>query len=312
MDDLFNLNPTTTVIVIASAVVGLLLCLVICTCFCLYLFWRKNRKLEQEQDHSNRHTAKQPLHNSSDTLSRLSHKPDSSGHDIHTRGRGGEGTNDTNTGMTGSEPTERTPYSADETTSSEYNAHTGSTGKWQGFDPNFLVHPEQYLSASQGSNSGGKMAAILSTSGSDRDRGRGSSQHPQSHSNRGGHRSVIQYQSTAITRSGSGSVSKTTAQRMTRNLQRQRLAEIVKNARNALQLIESRIISLECEIGRGKFGKVFRGMWTDTASKEQKTVAVKWFKQDEVDEAVFEDFVKEIGTLYVHCSLFHHSMDTLH
>lgn len=78
--------------------------------------------------------------------------------------------------------------------------------------------------------------------------------------------------------------------------QRRRLQQIVDQARNKLQMIESRHISFEYEVGRGKFGKVFRALWTDShsASKQQKTVAVKWFKQDEVDQEVFEDFLKEI------------------
>eukprot|EP01084_Bolivina_argentea_P123124 218211_1 len=77
--------------------------------------------------------------------------------------------------------------------------------------------------------------------------------------------------------------------------QENRLREIVRNARNKLQMIESKHISFEYEVGRGKFGKVFRALWTDTYSKQQKTVAVKWFKQDEVDSEVFEDFLKEIS-----------------
>ena len=76
--------------------------------------------------------------------------------------------------------------------------------------------------------------------------------------------------------------------------QRQKLEKIVSTARNKLQLIDSKHIAFEYEVGRGKFGKVFRALWTDTNTKQQKTVAVKWFKQDEVDQEVFEDFLKEI------------------
>lgn len=48
------------------------------------------------------------------------------------------------------------------------------------------------------------------------------------------------------------------------------------------------------EVGKGKFGKVFCASWSPSSSKSSKIVAVKWLKQNDVDESSFEDFMKEI------------------
>eukprot|EP01083_Nonionella_stella_P033899 92762_1 len=306
-----------TIIIVASVIGIIFVIIILATCYCVYYFWKKNKKLVNEQKKE-----EQPLNHNGEAI-----------HDDPTAAD--DPTNPNNhprqSGMKGIAVDPRmmvhmpnnpanTPYSQEETTnSSDYPATNGFDPN--GFDANFLVHPEQYLSASQTSNSGngsnGNLKGFMGTanmamkphplntatvtSSQSLSGPQQSNRNPMVHSMHNvSNMHNMSNNPTLIKQSVSPNNRRVIPhhiQEMHRKLadQKHRLHDIVRNARNKLQLIDSKHISFEYEVGRGKFGKVFRALWTDSTTKQQKTVAVKWFKQDEVDQEVFEDFLKEIS-----------------
>ena len=72
-----------------------------------------------------------------------------------------------------------------------------------------------------------------------------------------------------------------------------------------MQSIDPKHLSFEYELDRDQFSKVFRAQWT--VSNNQKTVAVKWFKQDEIDNELheaFQNFIKEICLVFIYLYIY--------
>ena len=290
---------TTDLWILLAIISGVIICILIGTCCCLLHFITKNRTLVNEKKHhtKNKNGAQQPLnklHNNSNNKMTQNIPKQSQ---IGT-------TSNTSTVISGQVHTNHQGI-----TPNDLNT-TLSNGQYSDFDPDFLVHPEiNYLSASQSQASNSNsiinqfnnrmphaphnnnhiLNATVTASTSIEDIRSG---YPLPlHLNHSNHTNPSPNSQYIISQQ---MMKHQMEQQKKLDAQRHRLQDIVSNAPNKLQQIAPNHISFEEEVGKGKFGKVFRALWTDTRTMTQKTVAVKWFKQDEVDQEVFEDFLKEI------------------
>jgi len=288
-----DLNNTTLIAVISAVGFILLIFTAVLCCF-LYIFWKRQHAestTQTDKSHSSSANSGRPLkHRNSNTAGHTG------GNHRDTNGGASNRDHDTLNSIDAQQRDSQAPTTTLQlaTTNTGSVVHfqqddmTSSTGTGTGAAEkyDFLVHPEfDYASpissnSGNGSNSNHRLALY------------GASRSPAP-----GLRQTVNLNYPPPQSQPQLAAQQTPQQIALNKLQsqRRRIQAIVKNAKNKLHLVDASHIAFEYEIGRGKFGKVFRALWTDTTTKRQRTVAVKWFKQDEVDEEVFEDFVKEIS-----------------